>query len=56
MTDEQMKAEGEYELARKRLSSAKGKGGSGAEANYNQAYQRLVSLGLRPKLRGKYNV
>lgn len=56
MSDDVIKALSDFEVARKRLNSAKGKGGAGAEAEYNQAYRRLVQLGLKPRLRGKYNV
>jgi|HubBroStandDraft_6_1064221.scaffolds.fasta_scaffold526886_3 hypothetical protein len=34
--------------------SCPGKAGSGHEANYGQAYQGLVNLGVKPKLRLKY--
>lgn len=54
MTDEQIKAEDKYDMARKRLNTAKGKSGSGAESEYSAAYQRLVALGLRPQIRGQY--
>jgi hypothetical protein len=56
MADEIQKALDDFDKARKRLNSAKGKGGAGAEAEYNQAYKRLVQLGVKPRLRGKYNV
>lgn len=58
MTDAELaaQAEGEYEKARKKLASAKGKNGQGAENQYNACWKRLVALGLRPKLKGRYNV
>lgn len=40
--------------ARKRLDSASGKNGQGAENAYGQAYQSLVRAGARPQLRYKH--
>ena len=54
MTDEQMKALAAFETARGKLGKVNGKNGSGAEATYSQAYQKLVSLGLAAQIRGKY--
>lgn len=42
------------ESAYKRMSVSTGKSASGAESAYGQAYQELVRIGARPKLRLKY--
>jgi hypothetical protein len=53
--DEIRAAEQELAAALKRIKEAKaGKMNFGYEATYGQAYQRLVRLGVRPQLRGKY--
>jgi hypothetical protein len=44
----------DLEAARKRRDLAVGKGGSGAENAYGQAYQQLVKAGAAPQLRYKY--
>ena len=54
MTDEQEKALANYRVQRKRLDNASGKSASGVEAQYGEAYQALVRLGLAPQLRNKY--
>lgn len=42
--------------ASKRLGSATGKNGQGAENAYGQAFQKLVRAGYRPQLRYKHRV
>jgi hypothetical protein len=54
MTAVQQKALDAYDLARARLGKANGKAGPGSEAAFSQAYQRLVALGLKPQIRGRY--
>lgn len=54
MTQEQDRAVTEYERIRAKLGKINGKNGAGIEAQYTQAYQRLVSLGLKPPLRERY--
>lgn len=55
MTDDQMRALNAYEIALDRLKKSKaGKHSNGLENQYSQAYQRLVTLGLRPQVRGRY--
>ena len=46
----------DLEAARKTRDNAAGKGGSGAENKYGQAYQMLVKAGLAPQVRHKYRV
>lgn len=50
----EIKAVSAYEYARSKLGKINGKNGSGVEANYAQAYQRLVVLGLKPQIRLRY--
>lgn len=54
MSDVAIKAETAFALAASKLGKINGKNGSGTEAAYSQAYQRLVSLGLRAQIKGKY--
>jgi hypothetical protein len=54
MTDEIVKAIAEYDKAASKLGKLNGKAGPGSEAVYAAAYQRLVALGVKPQLRGKY--
>lgn len=48
------KALHEYNQAASKLGKLNGKAGPGSEAVYAQAYQRLVALGVKPQIRGKY--
>ena len=53
--DEIRRAEQEMHTLLVKIRDAKaGKMTSGLEAQYGQAYQRLVRLGARPQLRYKY--
>lgn len=54
MTDEQTKALAAYDLAASKLGKLNGKAGTGSEMTYASAYQRLVVLGLKPQIKGKY--
>jgi hypothetical protein len=54
MSDEGVKAEAAFQLSASKLGKINGKAGSGSEATYAAAYQKLVSLGLRSQIRGKY--
>jgi hypothetical protein len=54
MSDDIMKAEAAFQAAASKLGKLNGKAGSGSEATYAAAYQRLVALGARPQIRGKY--
>ena len=54
MTDEIIKAKAAFDLAASKLGKLNGKAGSGSEAAYSQAYQRLVALGVKPQIKGKY--
>lgn len=54
MEDEIRKAQQAYDNAASKLGKLNGKAGSGSEANYAWAYQRLVTLGVKPQIRGKY--
>lgn len=56
MTDAIRKALDDFDAAAKKLGKVNGKAGAGSEAAYAQAYQRLVQLGVKPQLRGKYRV
>lgn len=42
------------EKARARIGAPTQNGGGKAEGEYGALYQRLVQLGVRPQLRGKY--
>jgi hypothetical protein len=53
--DEIRKAEQAFASALTEVKKAlPGKPGFGIEANFGQAYQRLVRLGVRPQIRRKY--
>jgi hypothetical protein len=59
VTDEIRHAVEEYDrafavLQRSAASGCPGKAGNGQEARLGQAYHRLVQLGLKPQLKGKY--
>ncbi len=54
MTDEIIKAEAAFNLAASKLGKVNGKAGNGTEVTYALAYQRLVSLGVRTQIKGKY--
>lgn len=54
MSDEIVKAQQAFDLAASKLGKLNGKAGPGSEAVYAAAYQRLVALGVKPQLRGKY--
>jgi hypothetical protein len=57
MTEETEQAYRELDAALTRIKNTKpGKVTSGLEALYGNAYGKLVRLGERPKLRGKYRV
>lgn len=45
---------GQFNAASERLRRAGGKNGPGAEGDYKAAYDALVKVGARVKLRGKY--
>lgn len=46
--------EARMDAALKRITNLTDSGGKDAEKQYAQAYDGLVQLGLRPKLRAKY--
>lgn len=52
--EEVERAERELDRTLDRIGRTGVKGGNGVEAAYGQAYQRLVLLGARPQIRGKY--
>lgn len=57
--DDIRNAQSEYSAAlaviqKSAATGCPGKAGRGQEARYGQAYQRLVLLGLKPQLNGKY--
>lgn len=53
--DEVRRAVQELDAALGKIKNAQsGKQNFGLEAQYGQAYQRLVRLGVRPQLKGKY--
>lgn len=54
MSEEIERAVREMERAHDNLARSGGKGGSGAESRYGEAYQALVALGERPQIRLKY--
>ena len=56
MTDEIQKALMAFNAAASKLGKLNGKAGSGSEAQYAAAYQRLVALGVKAQIRGKYRV
>jgi len=57
MTEEIQQAYRDLDAALTRIKNTKpGKTTSGLEALYGNAYSRLVRLGERPKLRGKYRI
>jgi hypothetical protein len=43
-----------FQAAASKLGKLNGKAGSGSEAAYSAAYQRLVALGVKAQIRGKY--
>lgn len=43
-----------FNTAASKLGKLNGKAGPGSEAAYAGAYQRLVALGVKPQIRGKY--
>lgn len=55
MNDEIYAATAELESCLVKIKNTKaGKATRGVEANYGEAYQKLVRLGVRPQLKGKY--
>lgn len=55
MNDEIYAATAELESCLVKIKNTKaGKATRGVEANYGEAYQKLVRLGARPQLKGKY--
>jgi hypothetical protein len=55
MNEEQEKALRDYDTARREVQkSMVGKPGARAENALGETYQRLVSLGLAPKLKSRY--
>lgn len=54
MDDVIRKALDAYNLAASKLGKLNGKAGAGSEASYSQAYQRLVALGVKAQIKGRY--
>jgi hypothetical protein len=54
VTDEIIKAKAAYDLAASKLGKLNGKAGNGSEVTYALAYQRLVALGVKAQIKGKY--
>lgn len=54
MSDEIQKALQAFDQAASKLGKLNGKAGTGSEMAYAAAYQRLVALGVRSQIKGKY--
>ncbi len=54
MSDEIIKAQAAFDLAASKLGKLNGKAGTGSEVAYAAAYQKLVALGVKAQIKGKY--
>lgn len=54
MNDAIEKAIAAFNAAASKLGKLNGKAGAGSEATYSAAYQRLVALGVKAQIKGKY--
>jgi hypothetical protein len=56
MNDAIEKAQMAFATAFSKLGKVNGKAGTGTEVAYAMAYQKLVALGVKPQIKGKYRV